>query len=556
MDANPLAHDLFLRVLMVSGQASLLALLIVALQRVLRGHLSPGWRHALWGLLLVRLLLLWSVPASWSLSTLAQHAWTSLLPAAAAPVLMPQSVSATLPDLANPAFSLMPWAVAVWCFGAAVTLGLAVLQACRLGMHTRRRVRVTDPEVLALLADCRRRMGIRRDVPILGGPEGSAPALLGFLRPRLLIPAELLAPEARVRLRCVLLHELAHIRRADVLTGWTAHVVLSLHWFNPVLWWARRRCTEDRELACDARVLVLLAPRERRGYGHALLDQIKTASPSLSSPGLVGVLDGSSSIERRIEMITAFDPSRRRHSIPAQLAVLLLALTALTGAEEGVQPAQAVIAVAPVVAVAKTSVLPAVEAPQPVEAPAASAAAPVDSVASTVPAAAEAPSAALAAASLPAKQAAPARTKVAKAAKNRTTPANAPVAPVAELQNVDVRAPHTPAATVPEAPMDPQAAPATGSKPATLHHAINRAAEDYAQSLEAKSTRPGEDPPFTLTVGGSVQVRAQYWSDMPNKGARGLPRGGAFTPEMRTRLKLSADFGQVQAVAEGSVYER
>jgi hypothetical protein len=99
-------------------------------------------------------------------------------------------------------------------------------------------------------------------------------------------------------------------------------------------------------------------------------------------------------------------------------------------------------------------------------------------------------------------------------------------------------------------------AKAASDAPVTLHSAINKAAADYAQSLEAKSTRPGEDPPFVLTVSGSMQVRAQYWSNMPKRGANSLPRGGTLTPEMRTRLKLSADFGQVQGVVEGSVYER
>jgi bla regulator protein BlaR1 len=497
MDASHVSHDLFLRILVVSGQASLLALLIVALQRLLRGWLSPGWRHALWSLLLVRLLLLWSVPTSLSVFTVVRNVWRTLRNAAIPPVAQALSTGeSTAPVLTGgaAAFPAMQWMIALWSCGAAITLALAVTQACRLGRQARRRTRATDPEVLAVLDACRREMGMDGRVPILCGPAGSAPALLGFLRPRLLVPAGLLAPEARAHLRYVLLHELAHIRRRDVLTGWLAYILLSLHWFNPLLWWAKRRCSDDREMACDARVLSLLTPKERRAYGHALLDQFRLSSAPLGSPGLVGVLGGSSGIKRRIEMITSFEPSRRKGTVPALLAVMLLTVTALTGEEEAATANPPLAAVAALPAASGPPLLLAMEQPRTAEAVIPSAVTETPAVApqATPPADAEDADRAAAAETKPIKK------DRARAAAVKHTDKPAAMAKAATPQSGN------PTKAVPQESMAaeepvPVASPAKAASdaPVTLHSAINKAAADYAQSLEAKSTRPERTRPLS-----------------------------------------------------------
>lgn len=556
MDVSQASHDLFLRILTVSGQATLLALLIVALQRLLRGHLSPGWRHALWSLLLVRLLLLWSVPTSLSLFSMLRNAWSALHHAVLAPAVLPPTFGeSALPVMVvDKGISALEWAIGIWCCGAFLTLSAAILQAFRLHKQAKQRTQVTDSEVLTLLDECRSHMGIRRQVPILSGPDASIPALLGFIRPRLLVPASLLAPEARVQLRYVLLHELAHIRRQDVLTGWLAHLLLSLHWFNPVLWWAKRRCTEDRELACDARVLSLLTQKERRAYGHALLDQFRMNSAPFSSPGLVGVLEGTSSIERRIEMITSFDRTARKGTLPALLAVMLLTVTALTGEEEAVLAIQPVAAVTAPSAVSEPRVLLAMEQPNPEKTIIPTAVAELQNVEMSAPPQREIPTADAAAVTeaKAVEKTTAAKSKPVKKDRDRTAAAKDATKPA-----VMADAPQPAKQT--DAELQESAAPeqavsadktekADSNAPATLHNAINKAAADYARSLEVKSTRPGENLPFTLTVGGSIQVRGEYWSHRPAS----LSRGGDFSTSMRTRVSLCADFGQVQCAVEAS----
>jgi hypothetical protein len=97
-----------------------------------------------------------------------------------------------------------------------------------------------------------------------------------------------------------------------------------VHWFNPMLWLARRRCRADRELARDAMVLAITGTTEAQDYGQTLLQLAKRAparAPLGLCPGIVGVIDARADLRRRIAMISRFDARRTR---PAWFGITLL----------------------------------------------------------------------------------------------------------------------------------------------------------------------------------------------------------------------------------------
>ncbi|MBL9128947.1 MAG: carboxypeptidase regulatory-like domain-containing protein, partial [Verrucomicrobiales bacterium] len=224
------------------------------------------------------------------------------------------------------------WVIgAVWGLGA-VGFGVRWIgQDLRLRTALRRHVPVASPEVRELLERCRRELGLRRSVLLFETEEVSAPAIHGVIRPRLLIPDGLFERLGAAELRHVFLHELAHVKRRDLELNWLVSMLLTLHWFNPVLWWAFRRMRADRELATDAMVLAHLRGESPVAYGETILTVLEHAPANLAVPGLVGIGEDRAQMEVRIRAIAGHGRARRLGWIGGPLLAALAAV-ALTDA--------------------------------------------------------------------------------------------------------------------------------------------------------------------------------------------------------------------------------
>ena len=142
----------------------------------------------------------------------------------------------------------------VWLAGTVPLLALVLWQvlACA-GMGCRRPV--TDQKTLDLLEDCKETMGVGTYLAVVETARVNSPSLLGVVRPRLLLPPGTISSLGPAQLRHVFLHELAHLKRNDVLVNWLMAALQVLHWFNPLVWLAFGRMRAERELACDNLVL-------------------------------------------------------------------------------------------------------------------------------------------------------------------------------------------------------------------------------------------------------------------------------------------------------------
>lgn len=314
-----------------SWQASVVILLVLVAQWVFGRGLTPRWRHALWLLVLARLLLPMSVTTPVSLFNWLppRSAPAALAPAAAvgddpyargaAPVELREAKASAL-------FSWRSLGV-VWLAGA---LGIPIYlagSAFRMSWVIRRYRPVTQGQVLDLLEDCKQAMGVRTPLTLVETPAVQCPALFGFVRPRLLLPKGLLNSFSLAELRYVFLHEVAHLKRGDIPVNWLAVAPLMLHWFNPLVWYAFRRMRADGELACDALALAHTQGPENKQYGATIIKLLETFSRPALAPGLVGILENQNQMKRRISMIASFSKAR---GWPAVATAVFAALAVLT----------------------------------------------------------------------------------------------------------------------------------------------------------------------------------------------------------------------------------
>lgn len=204
------------------------------------------------------------------------------------------------------------WGIGIW-LGGIVFLGMRTGWSCwRLARTELQRRPVTQSELLTLLEDAKETLGVTTPLALIFSPTVRAPMLVGWLRPRLLVPtalADILSPADWQK---IFLHEVAHLRRHDILGRWLLTGLQIIHWFNPLVWWLGDRLREWQEEATDARVLSCLANEEVAAYG-ALLLRLTHHFPTVASPqGAVALTDTAVHLKKRIQMIAHYSGNASR----------------------------------------------------------------------------------------------------------------------------------------------------------------------------------------------------------------------------------------------------
>jgi beta-lactamase regulating signal transducer with metallopeptidase domain len=342
-----------------SWQGAALAVAVLAVVGLLRNRLSPAWRYGLWSLVLVRLFLPIAPQARWSPFNLVegwgeQTASDAPDPFATTPRDNPPRFETTneridptlvegkaavpleapdrpvLPASASLAFNSRRSVALVWLSGAIL---MAVWMGCRwwrLRQAAGAWPEVADRHVLDILVDCQDRLGLRRLVRLCVAPGDTGPAVLGVWRPRIVLPEVVLHGFGRDRLEAILLHELAHVRRRDVVVHWLMMAARVLHWFNPIAWLALSRMAAERELACDDVVIDVLGPSSRRLYGETMLRLLERLVVGPTAPGVVHFFGSNRRLRMRLESLARparFTSGGRTLAITLLLGLALLGLT-------------------------------------------------------------------------------------------------------------------------------------------------------------------------------------------------------------------------------------
>ena len=211
----------------------------------------------------------------------------------------PKTEALTAPAPSSP-LSWKGVAVAVWFSGSLVSLLLTWgrWRSCRREIH--RAERMSHPDAERLLEQLTTQLKIRRRVRLIISRSRIGPAVLGIVRPAVLIPARVIEGKTPTDLEPILAHELIHIRRGDLWIGWLQMVVQAVWWFHPLVWWAGRFVKHEAERCCDEEVVAELGCKPAR-YARALLDILElkqTLKPVPVLPGVKPVEITSQRLER------------------------------------------------------------------------------------------------------------------------------------------------------------------------------------------------------------------------------------------------------------------
>ena len=279
--------EAFLKVVNMSISAGWLVLAVLALRLILKK--VPKWVNVLlWGIVAIRLICPFSIESALSLipsrETISPEImmdWTPEITTGIAPIdqavnpVISTSFAPSPGASVNPLQILIPVAANLWLLVVLILLAYTAISYLSLRSKLRTAVILRDN--------------------IFQCETVSSPFVLGILKPRIYLPYNMDGQN----LHHVVAHEQAHINRKDHWWKPLGFLLLTVYWFNPLMWVAYILLCRDIELACDEKVIAKLGNDQRAEYTQALVACAVNRRMIAACPlafGEVGVKDRVKSI--------------------------------------------------------------------------------------------------------------------------------------------------------------------------------------------------------------------------------------------------------------------
>ena len=243
-----------------------------------------------------------------------------------APVPSPapeQNLSPVESPLASRIFLSVPEILAlVWLCGVVFSLTIRSVRYA-IGMHTlKRHAYQADDRLMEISHKLCESWHIRKPVRVRICPALSGPVVCGVLRPVICLPEIEYSTDMAAG---IFAHELTHIRRCDLMKKRLWNLAVSLHWYNPLVYLARRDADRFLELACDEAFLTPVSEAARVKYGEVLLSILRCGREN--APG-TPFSPKSGTVRERFSHILSFTV-KKRGIVPAVLLCTVILLSPL-----------------------------------------------------------------------------------------------------------------------------------------------------------------------------------------------------------------------------------
>ena len=314
-------QESFWILLKLSLVTSIMALIVLGIRFCLR-KAPKVYTYILWIFVFIRAALPISYSSAYSLWNMLKHIFspeystessfhaTAALPAefgihahsaaSSAPVIQAEhSTAAAMTQMPDP----WMFAAGIWIMGVSIMLLYSIFSIRKLRKTVKFATRSSGEYAPA-------------NCMVYESDQIKTAFILGFFHPAIYLPKGLTASKKRL----ILEHESVHIRRHDHQIKLAAWLILSLHWFNPLIWLSFQFLNKDMELSCDEQVLINLGSQVRADYSSLLLD---LATPNRISSGMpLAFSEGNTKI--RIKNILNYRPIKFGS---AAAAILLIFIT-------------------------------------------------------------------------------------------------------------------------------------------------------------------------------------------------------------------------------------
>lgn len=271
-------YDVFKTVLILSLFGFGITALLLLLKPITAKRLPARWQYCVWITLLISMVF----PA-YKLIPKKEAQKLSIVPQNQTVQTETQPHEETHPDTVvtydtpieyrevnlSPKISIRLFDLIAYIWGAGVLIFLLVVIIsyfrflCRKSKNS---VKISDNKIFS---EVKKELKIKKHIRLKASSDIDSPMLVGVLFPSVYIPCREI-PSGNMRM--VLLHELTHYKRKDLLIKWFAILVNAVHWFNPLCYLACANLSEACEVSCDMAVTKNMSEDEQKLYMQTILN--------------------------------------------------------------------------------------------------------------------------------------------------------------------------------------------------------------------------------------------------------------------------------------------
>ena len=341
--------NMFVQILMEVTVKSVALIVLCWMVTTTMRRTSAAWKHALWTATMAASLLLFPFTAfapAWHVVPAPKATPIAAVLPSPEPTSAPTATMIVLPsETAAPAQNTVPmkelsestrpqhasldvtqirrrpsWQAFVfvcWLVGFAALMARSLASHLALRKLVRRSKEVEDEQWVSALRCARQQLSLSVPVTLVSSDQLDVPVVFGAMRPRIVIPNTALEWNRERRLQ-VMLHELAHVKRADLFTQWIGQVGAAVFWFNPLQWFVSAQIQALRERACDD--LVIRHGAVPSQYAQELLSIVSQLGPT-ERFGTALAMARRSQLEGRL--LAILNPALRRRAVSGLAASAL-----------------------------------------------------------------------------------------------------------------------------------------------------------------------------------------------------------------------------------------
>lgn len=219
----------------------------------------------------------------------------------------------------------------LWLLICAIILGFIFVNSFRFKTRIIKSGYKPDNKLNIIIETCRKQLKMKNNKfnsLIIKGGHGAF--VVGSVKPYMIISQDICNEFNDEEIKYVLLHEIVHLKRKDIMLKFIMIIFCCIYWFNPFIWIARAIMMNDMELSCDEKVLSSLNKKEIQGYGKTIIKVLERFSLNRHKGIMLNINGSKKNVKKRIRNIAVFSKETIRRKFFAFLLLVMTLLITIT----------------------------------------------------------------------------------------------------------------------------------------------------------------------------------------------------------------------------------